>query len=223
MRVTSCAKGHFYDGEKFDVCPYCNGQGETVTTPAVPTDGTIPVPPMNPQISYAPPTGVPGPEDDDGGEVTVSYEKDADREVTQSYWNLPKKEKEPTAAASVGMELPFVEETRFEPVVGWLVCVDGVECGRDYRLLAGRNYIGRSLDMDVSIPDDKQLSRERHCSIIYDPRSYRFVLLPGDSTLTMVNGAAQNTPCDINDGDIISCGSTNLCFIRFCKEGRNWE
>ena len=73
MRVTSCAKGHFYDGEKFDVCPYCNGQGETVTTPAVPTDGTIPVPPMNPQISYAPPTGVPGPENDDGGEVTVSY------------------------------------------------------------------------------------------------------------------------------------------------------
>lgn len=222
MRVTSCAKGHFYDGEKFDVCPYCNGQGETVTTPAVPTEGTIPVPPIDSWSEGVGP-GVPRPEDDDGGEVTVSYEKDADREVTQSYWNLPKKEKEPTAAASAGMELPFVEETRFEPVVGWLVCVDGVERGRDYRLLAGRNYIGRSLDMDVSIPDDKQLSRERHCSIIYDPRSYRFVLLPGDSTLTMVNGAAQNTPCDINDGDIISCGSTNLCFIRFCKEGRNWE
>ena len=77
--------------------------------------------------------------------------------------------------------------------------------------------------MDVSIPDDQQLSREKHCSIIYDPRSFRFVLLPGDSTLTMVNGAAQNAPCDINDGDIISCGSTKLCLIRFCKEGRDWE
>lgn len=222
MKVTSCAKGHFYDGEKFAVCPYCNEPGETVTTAAVPTDGTIPVPPMTPPPPIGP--GVPRPaadNDDDG--VTVSYEEDADREITQSYWHAPENGQGATAAPSGGIELPFVQETRFEPVVGWLVCVDGVERGRDYRLLAGRNYIGRSVDMDVSIPDDKQLSREKHCSIVYDPRSFRFVLLPGDSTLTMVNGAAQNAPCDISDGDIISCGSTKLCFIRFCKEGRDWE
>lgn len=221
MKVTSCAKGHFYDGEKYAVCPYCNEPGETVTTAAVPTEGTIPVPPID-SWSEGDGPGVPRPEDDDGREVTVSYEKDADREITQSYWHTQEK-RQGTAAPTGGIELPFVQETRFEPVVGWLVCVDGVERGRDYRLLAGRNYIGRSLDMDVSIPDDKQLSREKHCSIIYDPRSFRFVLLPGDSTLTMVNGAAQNAPCDINDGDIISCGSTKLCFIRFCKEGRDWE
>ena len=221
MKVTSCAKGHFYDGNKYAVCPYCNEPGETVTTAAVPTEGTIPVPPID-SWSEGDGPDVPRPEDDDGREVTVSYEKDADREITQSYWHTPEKE-QPAAAASGGVELSFAQETRFEPVVGWLVCVDGVERGRDYRLLAGRNYIGRSLDMDVSIPDDKQLSREKHCSIIYDPRSFRFVLLPGDSTLTMVNGAAQNVPCDVSDGDVISCGSTKLCLIRFCKEGRNWE
>ena len=223
MKVISCGKGHFYDGEKFAACPYCNGVGEPVTT-GVASTGTIPVQPMRPTVPVDP-RGVSNPASgNDGEEVTVSYEKDADREITQSYWNLPENNQEPAAAASGGIEFPpIVPETRFEPVVGWLVCVDGVERGRDYRLLAGRNYIGRSVDMDVSIPDDKQLSRDRHCSIVYDPRSFRFVLLPGDSSLTMVNGAAQSAPCDIDDGDIISCGSTTLCLIRFCKEGRNWE
>ncbi len=221
MKVTSCAKGHFYDGEKYAVCPYCNGVGEPVTT-GVGSTGTIPVPPMEPTGPVGPMGGIdPAANNDDDG-VTVSYQKDADREITQSYWHTPEKE-QPAAAASGGVELSFAQETRFEPVVGWLVCVEGVERGRDYRLLAGRNYIGRSVDMDVSIPDDKQLSREKHCSIVYDPRSFRFVLLPGDSTLTMVNGAAQNVPCDVSDGDVISCGSTKLCLIRFCKEGRNWE
>ena len=219
MKVTRCAKGHFYDGEKFAVCPYCNEPGETVTTAANPT-GTIP---LMPNIPY-PPTDVPNPKTDNDDGVTMTYEEGIEKEVTQSYdWGAHGNGQNTASAGSGGNEPQFVQAARFEPVVGWLVCVEGKERGRDYRLLAGRNYVGRSVDMDVSIPDDQQLSREKHCSIIYDPRSFRFVLLPGDSTLTMVNGAAQNAPCDINDGDIISCGSTKLCLIRFCKEGRDWE
>ena len=216
MKVTRCAKGHFYDGEKFAVCPYCNEPGETVTTAANPT-GTIPV---MPNIPYQP-TGVPDPKTDDGDGVTMTYGEGIEKEVTQADGWGTQDNGQNTTPAVLGDN--FSQAERFEPVVGWLVCVEGKERGRDYRLLAGRNYIGRSVDMDVSIPDDQQLSREKHCSIIYDPRSFRFVLLPGDSTLTMVNGAAQNAPCDINDGDIISCGSTKLCLIRFCKEGRDWE
>lgn len=214
MKVTRCAKGHFYDGEKFAVCPYCNEPGETVTTAANPTGmPNIPIP--------YPPTDVPDPKTDNDDGVTMTYEDGIEKEVTQSYDWGKQGNVQNTTPAVLGDN--FSQVARFEPVVGWLVCVEGKERGRDYRLLAGRNYIGRSVDMDVSIPDDQQLSREKHCSIIYDPRSFRFVLLPGDSTLTMVNGAAQNAPCDINDGDIISCGSTKLCLIRFCKEGRDWE
>ena len=221
MRVTRCSKGHFYDGEKFDVCPYCNESGETVTT-GIESTGTIPVPPMNPPFSYPPASGSGSATDDDEGK-TMSYDEGADEEKTQSYDWGKSGNGQNTAAAGENTLPPIMPETKFEPVVGWLVCVEGNERGRDYRLLAGRNFIGRSVDMDVSIPDDPQLSRERHCSIIYDPRSFRFVLLPGDSTLTMVNGNAQNAPCDLTDGDVISCGSTKLCLIRFCKEGRNWE
>lgn len=30
MKVMRCEKGHFYDGDKYDSCPYCNGRSEKV-------------------------------------------------------------------------------------------------------------------------------------------------------------------------------------------------
>lgn len=30
MKVMRCEKGHFYDGDKYDCCPYCNGRSEKV-------------------------------------------------------------------------------------------------------------------------------------------------------------------------------------------------
>lgn len=208
MKVLSCPKGHFYDAEKYGQCPYCAQSAES--------------------FSEAPPFTAPiMPADDDG--VTVAYDSyNNDSEITQSYWNISRTEDAPTQGeeTSVFLNVPDflnAEEERFEPVVGWLVCVEGKERGRDYRLFAGRNYIGRSLKMDVSIPDDQKMSSERHCSVIYDPRSSRFVAVPGDYALTTLNGETLNAPCGLNDGDVITCGATKLCFIGFCKEGRNWK
>lgn len=55
-----------------------------------------------------------------------------------------------------------VFENGIEPVVGWLVCVNGEEKGRDYRLIRGRNRIGRDSDMDVTIRKDQKVTREEH-------------------------------------------------------------
>ena len=77
----------------------------------------------------------------------------------------------------------FSSKGHFVPVVGWLVCTDGVEKGRDYRLVSGRNFIGRAYQMDVSIPDDKGISRENHCSVVYDPKTKKFCLVPGENVV----------------------------------------
>ena len=57
-----------------------------------------------------------------------------------------------------------------EPVVGWLVCTEGGEKGRDFRLLAKINTIGRSERMDVCIKNDPAISRENHARIGYDQK-----------------------------------------------------
>ena len=111
---------------------------------------------------------------------------------------------------------------KFNPVVGWLVCVEGAEKGRDYRICSGRNYIGRAANNDICVAEDSSISRERHFSIVYDPRSRNYFALPGDSYTLQVNGEVRTKTYQLSDGDVITCGESKLCFISFCKEGRDW-
>ena len=146
--------------------------------------------------------------DDEG--KTVGYADYADEEKTAA-WN--------------GLGTPEDAEKaggKFNPVVGWLVCVEGAEKGRDYRIISGRNYIGRSVNNDICVADDGNVSRQRHFSIVYDPRSRRYFALPGESSTIQINGEAKYNKHLLSDGDIITCGESKLCFISFCKEGRDW-
>ena len=115
----------------------------------------------------------------------------------------------------------FSSKGHFVPVVGWLVCTDGVEKGRDYRLVSGRNFIGRAYQMDVSIPDDKGISRENHCSVVYDPKTKKFCLVPGENVV-FYNGEKITQPVDIEKYGEIKLGNTVLRFIPYCKEGVEW-
>lgn len=187
--------------------------------------------------------------DEGKGDKTVPTNNGTDdgEEKTVSFWDLNRKEEEKETATAPanngnpygiyfdGVTVPVNEgdwtktqppeqpEENAAPVAGWLVCVEGPCRGRDYRLVEGRNFIGRSKEMDVCIPEDAQLSRDSHCSVIYDPRSYRFVVLPGSSAASRLNGENIDGPIDLKDGDILCCGSTKLCFIGYCKEGRDWK
>lgn len=142
------------------------------------------------------------------GDRTVSYEEDEQDEKTINY------------AETSDMRNGKIQ--RFDPLVGWLVCIEGREKGRDYRLYAGRNFIGRSEKSEVAIRDDETIAYENHASVIYDPKSMRFVALPGESSYAEINGEKLSMPQDLKDGDIMECGNTKLCFIAFCKEERVW-
>lgn len=109
----------------------------------------------------------------------------------------------------------------FLPVVGWLVCVEGGERGRDYKINAGRNFAGRSHSMDIVLSDDPMISREKHFSIAYDPHSISYVVIP-DRGDTYVNGKRITEPLSLTDGDVIEVGETKLVFIPFCTKERTW-
>ena len=86
-----------------------------------------------------------------------------------------------------------------------------------------RNFLGRGADNQICLPDDPEISRHNHCSVIYDPRSGKFVALAGESTTTRLNNVTLSSSAELHDGDVLSMGKTDLCFISFCKEGRNWK
>ncbi len=111
-----------------------------------------------------------------------------------------------------------------EPVVGWLVCLDGPDRGRDYRLHAEKNFIGRSDAMDVSVSSDDTVSRERHAIVVFDPKKQAFWLLPGDASgLVYLNGEAIHAPTAMKSDDVVEVGETQLVLIPFCGDRYTWN
>ena len=110
-----------------------------------------------------------------------------------------------------------------QPVVGWLVCVEGSCPGVDFRLRAGRNYIGRSSEMDISIPGDIAIARDRHASVVYDPTGLVFVAVPGESReLSYLNGFMLLAPSRLACNDVLTVGETKLVFVPLCGERFSW-
>lgn len=116
----------------------------------------------------------------------------------------------------------FVDETQNILTVAWLVCIEGPEKGKSYVIHSGRNFAGRSLDMDIVLSDDNSIAEEKHFSVVYDPKSVMFYLLEGSGN-TYINGVAISSEENLLDGDIIQVGQSKYMFIPFCKEGREWN
>lgn len=114
-------------------------------------------------------------------------------------------------------------EGRPEPVVGWLVCIEGVSKGVDYRLHAGYNYIGREIG-DVHIHGDMQISRKNHAMIAYDSSERTYYVGPSAGrNLIKVNGKTVLNAAEIKSYDIISIGTTKLMFVALCGEKFGWN
>ena len=96
MAIRQCTRHHFYDDEKYKVCPIClslssqNHENEDRT------------------VAYTTPL-------DDAADKTIGYQALKDDAVAK-------------------------------PTVGWVVCVKGKNCGRDWRLHEGRNDIGTAVN-----------------------------------------------------------------------------
>lgn len=111
-----------------------------------------------------------------------------------------------------------------DPVVGWLVCVEGAEKGKDYRLHADNNYIGRAPAMDVCIQGDNTISRERHALVTYDFETRTFYLTPKDGRSNpRVNGKPVMTTVELSAYDRIQLGQTTLLLVPLCGERFQWQ
>lgn len=117
------------------------------------------------------------------------------------------------------------EQTQpIDPVVGWLVCVDGVYFGESFKICAGVNSIGRSDSNRIALTRDGTVSRERHAAVIYDPRNVKFYVKPGEGNeLTYLNDDCLFENSILSKGDIITLGACRLMFVPLCGEDFLWE
>lgn len=111
-----------------------------------------------------------------------------------------------------------------DPAVGFLVCVDGPQKGRDFRLTSGRNFIGRGNEMDVALSEDDTVSRENHATVSYDAKNNSFNVAPGQGRgITYLNEEEVANARPLNAYDKIEVGKTVLVFLPLCGDAFKWE
>ncbi len=143
---------------------------------------------------------------------------------------MVEQEQRPSNLASPVVEaddktLPYLGEMDgIDPVTGWLVCIEGPQMGRDYRILSEKNFIGRAEDMHIRIAGDNSISKRNHAVIVYDPKKRNFYLLPGDASgLAYLNNEAVYTPTELAAYDVIQLGKSIFLFIPLCGVHFEWE
>ncbi len=195
MQMKQCPNGHFYDQSRTPECPYCNSASANVNLTRPVWSGAEAGNPI-------------------GATVPVNNAPSSDR--TRSINAASAGDMERTQAV-------IKKEIGIDPVVGWLICIDGQEKGRDYRIHADNNYIGRSEKMDICIRGDDTISRENHAVISYDSRENIYYFSPGEGrNIVRVNEKAIFNTVEINIYDRVELGNTKLLFVPLCGEKFSW-
>ena len=116
------------------------------------------------------------------------------------------------------------KDTKVDPAVGWITCIEGPDKGQDFRIVSERNFIGRGDDMDIQIKGDSTISRKNHCSISYNPKQRVFMLSPGQSNgLVYVNNEALYDTRELRAYDMIEIGESKFVFVNLCGENFDWN
>jgi len=131
---------------------------------------------------------------------------------------------------SYGKTLPIQDimkekqiEKKVEPVVGWLVVTSEKNRGMDYRILAGKNKIGKSSTNEIALCHDESVGQFEHANLIYDSYSSSFYLTLGEERgLVDLNGELILSDKKLKKDDHIRIGNTELLFIPFCSETFRW-
>ena len=133
---------------------------------------------------------------------------------------------EPTGPAPESGPFPFSQPSPapgvFNPAVGWLVALTGPDKGRDFRLVVGKNLVGRDDEAHVRLSDAGQISRS-HATVYYYPKVNEFYIEDHSSHGTYLNGKPiiQRTP--VANMDRIEIGETTLLLRALCDSGFIWD
>ena len=112
-----------------------------------------------------------------------------------------------------------------DPVVGWLVVVEGPGKGRAGQLGYGSNSIGRGETDRIKLDfGDDQISRSGHAVVTYDPRGRKFYVQHGGGTnLTYLGDQPVLSPTELSALSHISIGNTVLRFVPLCGAEFDWQ
>jgi hypothetical protein len=107
---------------------------------------------------------------------------------------------------------------------GWLVIVEGPGRGTSFTVTAGVSTIGRGEDQTICLDfGDASVSRENHASIAYDEEQAKFFIGHGGKrNIVRRNGNPVLATEELDHGDHVRVGKTELRFVAFCGPEFSW-
>jgi hypothetical protein len=196
-----CKQGHFFNDDLSD-CPYCPKGNATKSNDA--------------------PTEFIG-----GGGGAVETSTDVSTEKTQIFGGSQKtgSGNDPTVKIDdnldttktiIGGSATNTTESGSKPTSrrklrGWLVSFDNEEFGMDYKIVEGRNLIGKKASCDITVQDGQVTGS--HALILC--RNDKFIIsdeMSTNGTLLNGNDLTPRETYDLKDGDSIRVGNTTLLF-----------
>lgn len=181
-----------------------------------------PIPPRPPESSHAENPDKTRilqrrPEDPVSGAARLEQQAEDDKTVILT---PPARERSASAAADTP-----IDDALIDPIVGWLVIVDGPGRGHALQLGHGMNSIGRADGQRCRLDfGDTEISRKTHATLTYDPRGRKFYLMHGGGqNLTYIGETPVLSPVVLNGGELISMGKTTLKFVPLCGPDFDWS
>ena len=220
MAIKTCPNGHHYNTDDNETCPYCERSASSsdfdwaaYNLTEMAGESTSKTMPLGSDSGFSADMkteriGVQRSdvEDPDGKTVPLGVYPEVNPPVKSS----EKKEKEPE-----------------KPVVGWLVCIEGPDKGKDFCMNGVKVTVGRKEDCAVILSDPKISRKGIPALIVYDDRkTHKFYLASGDPSAqnnvelcgNMLLGQSL-----LNPYDDIRIEDTVLVFVPFCGEDFFWN
>lgn len=121
--------------------------------------------------------------------------------------------------------MPEKDTGGFDPVVGWLVVVDGPGRGKAVNIYAGMNSLGRSSGQRIRADfGDASISGEGAAFITFEPKRRTFhINHGGKANIVYLNDEAVLTPMPLAGGSVIAIGETKFRFVQLCGPDFTWE
>lgn len=236
MAITTCPNGHRYDSDTNRTCPYCNSAQSdsnfnwsemdvTSTSKTEPIGGfggggggySGATEPIN---TYG---GNFGSRNKGGGGADVIGATVAIDVTGQDIGGgTGRRQTEDDTASAYNQA-----EYQHQPVVGWLVCIEGPDKGKDFCLHGAKSTVGRRKDSSVILSDPKISRKGFPALIVYDDRkSHQFYLASGDAASennVELGGNMLLGQSVINPYDEIRIEDTVLVFVPFCGDEFYWK
>lgn len=229
------AKQRGPDGVPIDVPTTVNKEAGSVPSPHSPAAPDVPTEPMSPEIPPRPasggslflddpPTAPPKRVSPSSTEPTIERTQEPVGDPATQIAGGRKSGNKPVVGALAQSQAP-AQEGMANPVVGWLVVIDGPGKGNFLKLGFGQNSIGRASTERVCIDfGDSEISRANHATVTYDPRGNRFYIQQGSGTnLAYLNDSPILSPTVLEPSSEVSLGQTKLRFAAFCDDQFTWD